>query len=50
MKRKRRYLFVGFCVMVLVVFFTAIAMSGDIKTITGKVNENYQIVEGDGYG
>jgi len=48
MKRKRKYFIAVLCVMIIVVFLSETAISGNIKTITGKVNENYQIVTAGG--
>lgn len=48
MKRKRKYFIAVLCVMIIVVFLSGTAISGNIKTITGKVNENYQIVTAGG--
>jgi hypothetical protein len=48
MKRDRKYWFAGLCVMIIVAFISAVAISGERVTITGTVNENYQIVVDDG--
>lgn len=48
MKRNKRCLLAGFCPLIMVVFLSAIAFSEEEKTITGKVNDSYQIVADDG--
>lgn len=48
MKRNKRCLLAGFCALIMVVFLSAIAFSEEEKTITGKVNDSYQIVADDG--
>jgi len=44
MKRDRKYWFAGLCVMIIVAFISAVAISGERATITGTVNATYQIV------
>ena len=44
MKRDRKYWFAGLCAMIIVAFISGVAISGERLTITGTVNENYQIV------
>ena len=48
MKRDKKYLFVGLCVLIIAAFLSGTAISGKTMTITGTVNENYQIVADDG--
>ena len=48
MTRNKRYLFVGLCSMIIIAFITGVAISGERVTITGTVNDNYQIVTDDG--
>ncbi|UCG63460.1 MAG: hypothetical protein JSW12_12255 [Deltaproteobacteria bacterium] len=48
MKGNKKYLLVGPCALIIVVFLSGIAFSEEVKTITGKVNEIYQIVADDG--
>lgn len=48
MKRDKKNLFVGLCVLIIVAFLSGTAISGKTMTITGTVNENYQIVADDG--
>jgi len=48
MKRDKKYLFVGLCVLIIAAFLSGTAISGKTMTITGTVNEKYQIVADDG--
>jgi uncharacterized protein (DUF2249 family) len=48
MKNKRKYLFTVFCAMITIVLLSGTTISGNIKTITGRVNDNYQIIADDG--
>jgi hypothetical protein len=48
MKRNKKCLLAGFCVLVIVFFLSGVAFSEELKTITGKVNDSYQIVADDG--
>ena len=48
MKRDKKYLFVGLCVLIIAAFLSGTAISGKTMTITGTVNDNYQIVADDG--
>ena len=48
MKRNKKYLFAGLCAMIIIAFITGVAISGERVTITGTVNDNYQIVTDDG--
>jgi len=48
MTRNKRHLFVGLCSMIIIAFITGVAISGERVTITGTVNDNYQIVTDDG--
>jgi hypothetical protein len=48
MKGNKKYLLVGLCALIIVVFLSGIAFSEEVKTITGKVNDSYQIVADDG--
>ena len=48
MKRDKKYLFVGLCVLIIAAFLSGTAISGKTMIITGTVNEKYQIVADDG--
>lgn len=48
MNRNKKYLLAGLCALIIVVFLSGIAFSEEVKTITGKVNDSYQIVADDG--
>jgi hypothetical protein len=48
MKRNKKCLLAGFCALVIVFFLSGVAFSEEMKTITGKVNDSYQIVADDG--
>lgn len=48
MKSKRKYLFTVFCAMITIVLLSGTTISSNIKTITGRVNDNYQIIGDDG--
>jgi len=48
MKRNKKYLFAGLCAMIIVAFISGIAFSGETRTITGTVKDDYQIVADDG--
>ena len=48
MTRNKRHLSVGLCSMIIIAFITGAAISGERVTITGTVNDNYQIVTDDG--
>ena len=48
MKRDKKYLFVALCAMIIIAFLSGTAISGKTMTITGTVNDNYQIVADDG--
>jgi len=47
MIKHKKYLLACLCVMTLAVFLSGIAI-GDSTTITGTINDNYQIVTDDG--
>ena len=47
MKRNKKYLFVGICALVIT-FISGLALAGSTITITGTVNDDYQIVADDG--
>jgi hypothetical protein len=48
MRKNKRYLFVGLCSMIIIAFLSGTAIPEKSMTITGTVNENYQIVADDG--
>lgn len=48
MKIKREYLLTVFCAMIATVLLSGTTTSGNIKMITGRVNDNYQIIADDG--
>jgi len=48
MKNNGKYSFAVFCAMIIVAFTSGTAISGGKVTITGRVNDNYQIVTFDG--
>ena len=48
MKRNKKYLFAGLCAMIIVAFISGIVFSGETRTITGTVKDDYQIVADDG--
>lgn len=48
MKRDKKYLFVALCAMIIIAFLSGTAISGKTITITGTVNEDYQIVADNG--
>lgn len=48
MKRHKKYLLTGLCGILSIAFIFGIAFSADTKTITGTVNDDYQIVTDDG--
>ena len=44
MKKNKRFLFMGLCAIIIIAFLSGTAISGETMTITGTVNEDYQIV------
>jgi len=48
MKKKKRFLFMGLCAMIIVTFLSGSAFSSETVTIAGTVNEDYQIVADNG--
>ncbi len=48
MKRNKKCLLASFCALIIVVFLSGIAFSEEEITITGKVNDSYQIAADDG--
>ena len=48
MKRKRDFALAGLCLMVIVALASGVAMAKGTMTITGTVNDEYQIVTDDG--
>jgi len=47
MKKNKRFLFMGLCAIIIIAFLSGTAISGETMTITGTVNDNYQIVADD---
>lgn len=48
MKRRRKLFCAGLCAVLVVVFMSGVVISGERLTITGTVNEDYEIVAADG--
>jgi hypothetical protein len=48
MKKNKRFLLMGLCVMIIVAFITGVSISGQSITIVGTGNEDYQIVADNG--
>ena len=44
MKKNKRFMFMGLCAIIIIAFLSGTAISGETMTITGTVNEDYQIV------
>jgi len=48
MKTNRKHLSEGFCALIIVSCLSGVAISGERITVTGTVNEDYQLVANDG--
>lgn len=48
MRRDRKYLFIGLCALMMVALLCGATISGENATITGTVNDSYQITADDG--
>jgi hypothetical protein len=48
MKKNKRFLFMGLCAVIIIAFLSGTAIAGETMTITGTVNEDYQIVSDNG--